>query len=67
MTTRLKTYNTYTKEFKLDAIRTALLEASSNEKGKIMLRAINTTSFEQASNAVYDGYAVLLADVWGYE
>ena len=48
-------------------IRQALLEAVRDAKGQSMLKAINSSSFEQANNAVYNGYSDLLSDVWGYD
>ncbi|MDH5184518.1 MAG: phosphate/phosphite/phosphonate ABC transporter substrate-binding protein [Gammaproteobacteria bacterium] len=49
------------------AIRQALLEAARDAKGQSMLKTINSSNFEQANNAVYDGYSNLLSDVWGYD
>lgn len=48
------------------AIRQALLEAGKTEAGQAMLRAVNFSHFEAASNRTYQGYAQLLDGVWGY-
>ena len=50
-----------------ESIRRALLEATRDPRGQAMLQAMNYSAFEQANNAVYDGYARLLEGVWGYE
>lgn len=49
------------------AIRQALLDAGKTEEGRNMLKALNYTQFEPASNRTYKGYEKMLSGVWGYE
>lgn len=50
-----------------DAIRNALINAGATEEGKNMLTQINMSHFEAANAATYDGYALLLKDVFGFD
>lgn len=50
----------------VEAVRKALLDASSNESGRKMLEALRIESFQPADAATYDGYADLLEGVFGY-
>lgn len=47
-------------------IRQALLQADKTPEGRAMLKMLNTSSFEAASNATYAGYAELLKGSYGY-
>ena len=49
-----------------DKVKRALVDATKTVDGRKMLRNINIEYFEKANNATYDGYAVLLQDVFGY-
>jgi len=47
-------------------VKKSLIDAIKTVEGKKMLNNINIEYFQEANNAVYDGYAVLLEDVFGY-
>lgn len=47
-------------------VKKVLVDAKETEEGRKMLSNINIEYFQEASNATYDGYAVLLEDVFGY-
>jgi len=47
-------------------IRKALLNADKTPEGKDMLKKINLPRFDAASARIYDGYANMLEDLWGY-
>jgi len=47
-------------------VQKALVEASSSDAGRRMLEQLNIGRFEMADNTIYDGYAELLQDVFGY-
>ena len=47
-------------------VKQALLSAEQNPAGKKALAALNTTRFEPASNATYQGYAKWLEGTFGY-
>ena len=49
-----------------DKIRNALLKASSTKEGQALFTKLNLSGFEKANNSLYDGYGLLLKDVWGY-
>lgn len=49
-----------------EAIKQALLSASTTESGKAMLSAINTEGFEATTSKTYDGYSDLLKNTHGY-
>ena len=49
-----------------DKIRNALIKAGSTKAGPTLFTKLNLTGFEKASNGLYDGYELLLKDVWGY-
>ena len=49
-----------------EKIRKALIKASSTKEGQALFSKLNLTGFEKASNSLYDGYRLLLKDVWGY-
>ena len=49
-----------------DKIRSALIKASSTKEGQALFTQLNLTGFEKANNGLYDGYGLLLKDVWGY-
>ena len=49
-----------------DKIRNALIKASSTKEGQALFTQLNLTGFEKANNGIYDGYGLLLKDVWGY-
>ncbi len=49
-----------------DKIRNALIKASSSKEGQALFTKLNLTGFEKANNGLYDGYKLLLKDVWGY-
>lgn len=48
-------------------IRKALLNATKDKQGQIMLQKMHYTSFQPANNAMYKGYADLLQGIWGYD
>ena len=48
------------------AVKQALIQASKTEDGKKMLVEMKIEYFEEANDAVYDGYADLLEGVFGY-
>lgn len=50
-----------------DTVRRALLDAQKTPEGQAMLTALNYSQFQPANNRMYNGYAKLLAGVWGYE
>lgn len=47
-------------------IRQALLQADKTPEGRAMLKTLNTSGFEPATNATYAGYAELLKGTYGY-
>lgn len=47
-------------------IRQALLDAHKTAEGQAMLKTLNTSGFEAASNATYAGQAELLKGTYGY-
>ncbi len=49
-----------------EKIRQALINAGAEDSGQIMLSKLKIDNFEAADNTSYDGYAKLLADVFGY-
>lgn len=49
-----------------ERIRTALLHAQEDPKGRAMLEAINFSAFEVAKTSDYEGLSELLKGVWGY-
>jgi len=49
------------------AIRKALLNATRDKQGKIMLEKMHYTGFQPANNAMYKGYSKLLEGIWGYD
>jgi ABC-type phosphate/phosphonate transport system substrate-binding protein len=48
-------------------IRDALVNATTDKDGKVMLEKMHYARFEPANNNLYDGYASLLEGIWGYE
>lgn len=50
----------------LDAVRTALIQASSTDEGKTMLETINAVGFVKADEMKYVGLDDLLKGMWGY-
>ncbi len=50
-----------------EKVQQALLKANTAPHGKEMLDALKIDRFEAADNSVYDGYASLLEEVFGYE
>ena len=50
----------------LDAVRTALIQASSTDEGKAMLETINAVGFVKADEVRYAGLEDLLKGMWGY-
>jgi phosphonate transport system substrate-binding protein len=50
----------------MQAVKKALLEASSTPEGKKMLADLNLASFENATPEMYAGYADMLEGVFGY-
>lgn len=48
------------------AIREALVAARHTPEGQQLLRALNLAGFEPAEAELYDGYAPLLEEMWGY-
>ena len=49
-----------------EIIRQALVNADKTETGKAMLAQLKLDKFDPASSEIYDGYADLLIDVFGY-
>lgn len=47
-------------------VQQALINASKNAKGKIMLKKLNISAFLYTNKSVYDGYEKLLSEIWGY-
>ncbi len=47
-------------------VQQTLLEAHKTKAGQAMLKKVNISGFETASNELYAPYASLLEDVWGY-
>ncbi len=49
-----------------ESIRKALLNATNDKQGQVMLNKMHYARFQPANNAMYNGYADLLEGVWGY-
>lgn len=49
-----------------EKIRLTLINASSTEAGKKMLNKLKVENFVGANSEIYDGYASMLSDVFGY-
>ena len=49
------------------ALRQALLQLTASEQGQAILASARVPAFEAADNADYEGYHVLLNEVWGYD
>ncbi|HHJ34390.1 MAG TPA: hypothetical protein ENJ87_01350 [Gammaproteobacteria bacterium] len=50
-----------------EKIRTAIINAHLHPDGKAMLQRLKVNQFEPANNQTYDGYALLLKEVFGYD
>jgi len=50
----------------VNEVKKVLVDATKTDEGRQMLTNINIEYFQEANNATYDGYAVLLEDVFGY-
>ena len=48
------------------AVKKALLDAPNSEKGRAMLTEMNIEVFQDTNAEAYEGYAVLLEEVFGY-